>query len=309
MTTNTILIAGAGAIGCFYGSLLANAGQNVSLLVRSGYDHVKQNGVVINSILGDWNFIPDHVIKHAADFPLTADYVLVTTKVTEKIDRVELIRDAISPDTTIVLIQNGIDIEQEVAIAFPDNQLISGLAFICATRSQPGFVEHTAYGRLVIGDYPNGICEKTRRFAALLEDSGIDCKTTDDVVTARWQKTVWNAAFNPVSVLSDGLDTQTVLQTREDYLRAIMTEVTGIAAALNHPLRDDIVDINIESTRSMPPYKTSMLLDFERGQCMETEAILGNAVRAAHGAGLQAPYLTSLYSLMKLKETRIAQSI
>ncbi|MCH9698143.1 MAG: 2-dehydropantoate 2-reductase [Gammaproteobacteria bacterium] len=308
MTANTILIAGAGAIGCYYGSLLANAGQSVSLLVRSGYDHIKQHGVEIDSIHGEWNFKPAHVIQHAAELPLTADYVLVTTKVTEQVDRAGLIRDAISPDTTIVLIQNGIDIEQEVAHAFPDNHLISGLAFICATRCQPGFVKHTAYGRLVIGDYPNGIREKTRRFAELFKNSGIDCNITDDVVTARWQKTVWNAPFNPVSVLSDGLDTQSVLQTREDYLRAIMTEVTEIAAALNHPLRDDIVDINIESTRSMPPYKTSMLLDYERGQCMETEAILGNAVRAAHGAGIEAPYLTSLYSLMKLKETRIAQS-
>lgn len=308
MTANTILIVGAGAIGCFYGSLLANAGQNVSLLVRSGYDHVKQHGVMVNSVLGEWTFKPTHVIKDATEFPLVADYVLLTTKVTEQVDRVALIKDAISSDSTIVLIQNGIDIEQDVASAFPDNLLISGLAFICATRNRPGFVEHIAYGRLAIGDYPNGISEKTRRFAELFKDSGIDCKTTDNVVTARWQKTVWNAPFNPVSVLSDGLDTQTVLKTREDYLRAIMTEVTDIAAALGHPLRDDIVDINIESTRSMPPYKTSMLLDYERGQSMETEAILGNAMRAAHGVGLQAPYLTSLYSLMKLKETRIAQS-
>jgi 2-dehydropantoate 2-reductase len=303
--SDKILIVGAGAIGSFYGSLLAKTGQQVSMVVRSDYDVVKAHGIIIESTLGSGSFKPHHIVKKAADYPEPADFVVLCTKVTNEIDRVELIRAAVKPETAIVLIQNGIGIEKEIAQAFPDNLLISGLAFICATRIKPGHVQHTAYGRLVFGDYPQGVSDKTATFAAMFDESGIKAATTDDVVTARWQKTVWNAPFNPISVLSNGLDTQTVLNTQEAYLRAIMCEVAEIAKAVGHPLRDDIIDLNIDNTRKMPPYKTSMLIDFEHGRMMETEAILGNAVREGQMAGVVTPYLSSLYALMKLRETHI----
>ncbi|MEE9345379.1 MAG: 2-dehydropantoate 2-reductase [Methylococcales bacterium] len=303
--TVKILIVGTGAIGSFYGSLLAREGQQVSMVVRSDYDVVKAHGIHVESTLGSWDFKPHHLVKTATDYPEQANFVVLCTKVTDEIDRVELIRGAINPETVIVLIQNGIGIEKVIAQAFPDNLLISGLAFICATRIKPGHVQHTAYGRLAVGDYPNGIADQTAGFAAMFDESGIQCMTTDNVVTARWQKTVWNAPFNPISVLSNGLDTQTVLRTQEPYVRAIMSEVTEIAKAVGHPLREDIVDLNIDNTRTMPPYKTSMLIDYEHGRTMETEAILGNAVRVGQSAGVETPYLSSLYALMKLRETQI----
>jgi len=305
MKPDKILIIGAGAIGSFYGSLLARAGQHVSIVVRSDYALIKAHGIDIDSTLGQWTFTPRHVLKSASDYPEQPDYIVLCTKVTEQVNRVELIRGAVGSETVIVLIQNGIDIEAELANTFPDNLLISGLAFICATRIKPTCVTHTAYGRLAVGNYPKGLSDKTIQFATLLSESGIDCKTTENVVTARWQKTVWNAAFNPISVLSNGLDTQTVVTTQEPYLRAIMSEVANIASALGHPLRADVVDLTIDSTRKMPPYKTSMLIDYQYGRPMETEAILGNAVRAGNAAGVQTPYLSSLYALMKLKEAQI----
>jgi 2-dehydropantoate 2-reductase len=300
-----ILIVGAGAIGSFYGSLLMNSGQQVSMVVRSDYDIVKSKGIHIESILGDWDFKPLHVLKTAEHYPEQADYLILTTKVTDQIDRVDLIRGAVSPNTVIVLIQNGIGIEQEIADAFPDNLLISGLAFVCVTRTSPAYIKHIAYGRLVFGDYPHGVSATTTDFSAMFDGSGIHSATTDNIVTARWQKTVWNAPFNPISVLSNGLDTQTVLTTQEAYIRAIMKEVAEIANAVGHPLREDIVNLNIDSTRKMPAYKTSMLIDYEHGRSMETEAILGNAVRVGQLAGVAMPYLSSLYALMKLRQVQI----
>jgi 2-dehydropantoate 2-reductase len=113
---------------------------------------------------------------------------------------------------------------------------------------------------------------------------------------------VWNAPFNPLSVLSGGLCTNDILSTREPFVRAIMDEVCEIATAVGHSLPEDIVEKNIASTRKMPPYKTSMLLDFEAGRPMETEAILGNAVRAGQRVGVPIPHLESVYALMKLRE-------
>ena len=303
-----VLVIGAGAIGAFYGALLAKAGAEVSAVCRSDYDQVKQHGFIIDSHpLGRWNFTPAQVLKNVADFEGTADYILLCTKVVPGLDRVALIRPAVAENTAIVFIQNGVEIEQEIRGAFPDNEVVSGLAFICCNRVSPGEILHLAYGRLALGNLPDGVSSKTAQLCELFNQSGIECNATEDIVTGRWQKCVWNAPFNPLSVLSGGLPTLDILQTQELFVRSIMQEVCDIAAAAGHPLPDDIVNINIEHTYAMPPYKTSMLLDYENGQPMETEAILGNALRAAQRLGIAVPHLESVYALMKLRELKLSR--
>jgi 2-dehydropantoate 2-reductase len=300
-----ILVIGTGAVGSFYGARLARQGTEVSVVARSDHDHVRQHGIFIQSSLGDYHFVPKHVVRDAAELPVKPDYVLLCIKVVAHADRVALLRGAIGPETAIVLVSNGIDIEAEIAQAFPDNELISGLAFICVTRTAPGHIWHQAYGRLALGNYPRGLSGKTRRLAAKFEQSGVHCVATEDIITARWQKCVWNAPFNPLSVLSGGLSTNDILGQQEPLARAIMEEVCAIARATGHPLAEDIVEKNVTSTIQMPPYKTSMLLDFEAGRPMETEAILGNAVRAGQRAGVPIPHLETVYALMKLRELQL----
>jgi 2-dehydropantoate 2-reductase len=302
-----VLIIGSGAVGCFYGSLLARAGATVSVCARSDYDIIKTHGIEIQSIDDNWHFQPAEVVRNAAELAEKPDYVLLCVKVTEGVDRVGLLRPAVGPDTCIVLLSNGIDIEPEIAAAYPDNELISGLAFICVTRTAPGKIWHQAYGRIALGNYPTGLSDKTHALCEMFEKAGITCIASPDITTARWQKCVWNAAFNPLSVLSGGLATADILATQEHLVRQVMQEITQIAAAAGHALPENIVEVNISSTHKMPPYKTSMLLDFEAGRAMETEAILGNAVRCGHNLGVAIPYLEAIYALMKLRELRTAQ--
>ncbi len=301
--TKRILIVGAGAIGAFYGALLAKSGCDVAVVCRSDYPIVKQQGYQIDShLLGRWRFMPSQVVTQAADYQGVADYVILCSKITPDSDRVALIRDAISPDTAIVFIQNGVEIEQELSDAFPDNDVISGLAFICCNRLTPATITHLAYGRLTLGNVPRGVSAKTQTLIDLFQQSGIECIGMDDIITGRWIKCIWNAPFNPLSVLSGGLATLDILTTQEAFIRRIMQEVSDIAAACGHPLPADIIDNNIESTYKMPPYKTSMLLDFENGRPLETEAILGNAVRASIRQQLDSPNLNALYALMQLRQ-------
>lgn len=304
--TTKVLIIGTGAIGAFYGALLAKAGAEVAVVCRSDYEQVKQHGFSINShALGAWTFTPSKVLKSAADYQGTADYVLLCTKVVPSVNRVALIRQAVSADTAIVFIQNGVDIEQEIVAAFPDNEIISGLAYICCNRIGKGEILHLAYGRLALGNLPGFVSDKTSYLCELFTQSGIECTTTENIVTERWKKCVWNAPFNPLSVLSGGLPTLAILQSQEAFVRSIMQEICRIAEAIGHRLPENIVDINIANTYTMPPYKTSMLLDYENGHPMETEAIIGNAVRAARRGGVKTPHLESVYALMKLRELKL----
>jgi 2-dehydropantoate 2-reductase len=304
--TNKVLIIGAGAIGGFYGSLLAKAGAEVAVVCRSDYEHVKQHGFTINShTLGTWTFTPSQVLKNPSEYKGSADYVLLCTKAIPTVDRVALIRPAVTAGTAIVFIQNGVEIEQEILSAFPNNEIISGLAYICCNRISKGEILHLAYGRLTLGNFPGSVSNKTNLLCELIRQSGIECTAVVNIVTERWKKCVWNAPFNPLSVLSGGLPTLDILQSQEAFVRSIMQEICRIAEALGNQLPDDIVEINIENTYRMPPYKTSMLLDYENGHLMETEAILGNAVRAANRNGITCPYLESVYALMKLRELKL----
>ncbi len=304
-----VLIVGAGAIGGFYGALLAKAGAEVSVVCRSEFDLIKQSGYLIESRdLGDWHFMPHLVLRHPEDYPEQADYVVLCTKAIDVSENLELIRPAVSNNSAIVFIQNGVETEQAFIDAFPGNEIISGLAFICCNRIGPGQIAHLAYGRLALGSLTNTISPKAKQLGALFNAAGIECRITDDIIGARWQKCVWNAPFNPLSVLSGGLATQDILSTQDPLVRSIMQEVVAIASACGHPLPEDIIECNIANTRTMPPYKTSMLLDYEQGRPMETEAILGNTIRAARREDVPSPHLETLYALMKLRELKVAQS-
>jgi 2-dehydropantoate 2-reductase len=265
----TILVVGAGAIGAFYGSALARQGACVSVVCRSDYEAVKREGYDVRSaLLGDHNFRPHAVFCDVAECRTPPDYLLLTSKVLAETDRAGLIRPAVGPKTVIVLIQNGVDIEPPIASAFPDNELLSSLAYIGVGRTGPGKVHHQSLGSLALGRYPSGITPAAQRLAALFEASKVGCRLAEDIVGVRWQKAVWNATFNPISIMGGVLDTDMMLKTPEDeaLARRAMTEICTVAAADGHPLPPKLVDQMIATTRGMPAYKTSMALDYEHGR-------------------------------------------
>lgn len=302
-----ILVVGTGAVGGFYGGKLAQAGGRVATLCRSDYRTVKSKGIRVTSSLGDFHFTPEKVIGDVQEYGSPPDYVLVALKVLPGVNTSEIIKEVVGPDTAVVLLQNGVEIEEPVARAFPNNQIISGLAFICVTRNAPGHIEHADFGRLVIGRFPAGKSDKTDQLAGLFNDAGVPCTVSEDVVTDRWRKFVWNAPFNPISVLGGGADTKTMVDNPDslELARQVMEEVCRIAEAVGHPLPVGVVEENIEGTRRMSPYKSSMLVDFEAGRPMEVEAILGNGIRAAKRHNLVVPHMESLYGLLKLVDKKI----
>jgi 2-dehydropantoate 2-reductase len=298
-----VLIVGAGAVGALFGSALARQGARVSVVCRSDYDAVSRDGYDIRSkSFGDHRFRPDHVYRNVADCREPPDYLLLTSKVLESVDRAALIRPAVGPRTVIVLIQNGVDIEPPVAEAFPDNELLSSLAFVAVGRGAPGQVNHLSLGSLILGRYPAGVTPAAQAIAAAFEAGKVPCKLTENVIGARWQKAVWNAVFNPISILGGVLDTDAMLRTDAEvaFARRAMQEVCEVAQAAGHPQSPSLVEQMLATTRAMPAYKTSMALDYENGRPMEIEAILGNTVRAARKVGVATPNLDAIYALSKM---------
>jgi 2-dehydropantoate 2-reductase len=298
-----VLIVGAGAVGALFGSALARQGARVSVVCRSDYDAVSRDGYDIHSsVFGDHRFRPAHVYRNVADCREPPDYLLLTSKVLENVDRAALIRPAVGPRTVIVLIQNGVDIEPPIAAAFPDNELLSSLAFVAVGRGAPGQVNHLSLGSLIMGRYPSGVTPAAQALAAAFEAGKVPCKLTENVIGARWQKAVWNAVFNPISILGGVLDTNAMLRTDAEvaFARSAMQEVCDVAQAAGHPQSPNLIEQMLATTRAMPAYKSSMALDYENGRPMEIEAILGNTVRAARKVGIATPNLDAIYALAKM---------
>ncbi|MBN1496243.1 MAG: 2-dehydropantoate 2-reductase [Spirochaetes bacterium] len=300
-----ILLIGSGAVGSYYAARLSQAGARVSVLCRSDYDIVKKQGINVTSVSGDYHFTPEAVISNAGEYGSQADYIIVATKVLPEINVPELIKPAVSPATAIVLLQNGIEIEEPVAAAFTDNEIISAIAFISVHRPEYGIIQHMDYGRIVLGMYPSGTSGKADALARLFRNAGVPCDVNPDIVSARWGKLMWNAPFNPISVLAGGATTAEMVESEPTRKVAVevMKEIAALAEKAGHPIPVSTIDTIITDTKAMAPSKTSMLQDYERGRPLEVDAILGNTIRIAHRLQVPVPYCESLYGLLSLADS------
>jgi 2-dehydropantoate 2-reductase len=295
-----ILIIGTGAIGGFYAAKLSKAGAKVATICRSDYEEVKKNGILVKSYEGDFHFKPDLVIKDIKDYEDQADFVIVATKALPSIDVAKIAKPALHNHSSLVLIQNGIHIEDSIIKTIPNHHLISCIAFIAVSKISPGIIHHQAFGKIIIGDYPQGNCAKTKILFDLFNQSQTPCLLTENIKLERWKKLIWNIGFNPTSVLAGRADTSKMLanQATKTVIEKIMSEVETLAKADGCPLPENIVEKNINDTLTMPAYKTSMLLDFEAKREMEVEAILGNTLRFAESKNIDVPYIRTFYGLL-----------
>jgi 2-dehydropantoate 2-reductase len=209
----TSLVVGAGAVGLFYGSRLHQPQRNilVSLVCRSNYDAIKSNGVrLLTHSFGDYAFHPEGTFKsvdEASQFVHSKggvwDYIVVTTKAlppssSSSNSEANLIKAAISPETTIVLIQNGIGIEEPYSSAFPKNALLSTVTVVSAEQIENGVVRQNRWTRISIGPWSGGDQrllqkgnEKTKEFADILKNGGVkDAEEYDEsgLQFVRWHK-------------------------------------------------------------------------------------------------------------------------
>ena len=201
MKTLKILVVGAGAVGGFYGGKLYQAGCDVHVVCRSEFDVVSKNGFTVTSPLGDFNYRPQ-VYRSLDAVEESFDVLLITTKVLPSSTVHDDIQHVVNKNTMIVLLQNGIDIEEKFAEKYSDHCLVSGLAFVCLSRVKPGFICHQLIGRLAMGVYPHGVDRRVNELASLFESVQIICKVSESIGYHRWKKMVWNAAFNTISILN-----------------------------------------------------------------------------------------------------------
>lgn len=321
-----ILFFGAGAIGAFYGSRIAQiSGTNVSVVCRSNYAAVKANGFKVSSPqFGDYTWTPTRVFPSpdaARKSNVAWDYVVVSTKALPNVsDDSKLLEGLVRESSAVVLIQNGLGVEQPYAERFPKSTVLSAVTIASCAQPSNGIIKHNRWTRINIGPFlADGIAASAKAravaqnqtFVDLLLKGGIKDAKADShekLQLVRWHKIAINAAMNPSSVLSGGSGNQEMSIDPELHLhlKGVMDEVlTTAPKVVGTPFPAEFATSEqlLKSTqKNSSGSKPSMALDWEGGKAMELEVILGNPIRLAREKGFEMPRLQTLYALIKMKE-------
>jgi 2-dehydropantoate 2-reductase len=315
-----IAIVGCGAIGSYYGARLCRAGREVHFLLRSDYDVVRQQGVDIRSINGDF-----HVQPRCARQPQeigVCDVVLIGLKTTANDQFPNLLPPLVGAQTAVITLQNGLGNTEQLARLFPPEQILGGLCFVCLNRIAPGVIHHMEYGKIVLGEFQRPAGPRTQKLAAMFQYAEVPCEVTGNLAQAQWEKLVWNIPFNGLGVAgAAGYDAlinpltpvvhrssagpvlptdQLLADPRwETLLRELMMEVLAAAGALGFKIPVSFAEEQIERTRKMAAYEASTVLDYELGRPLELESLFLEPLRRAQAAGVPMPRLAAVCRVLQ----------
>jgi 2-dehydropantoate 2-reductase len=305
-------IIGTGAIGGFYGVMLARAGFDVHFLLRSEFDAVAARGLQLNSMVhGAQALFPVQAYRDAAEMP-PCDWLLVGAKTTSNAALAPVIAQAAAPDAKVVLLQNGLAVEDELRPLLPDTlHLLGGLCYICVHRSAPGVIEHQSLGAVNLGYHSGPAADDAARQAlaeegsALFKAAGIDSAAMANLDQARWQKLVWNVPYNGLSVLLNAGTTALMANAdSRELIQAMMQEVVDGATACGHRIPENFAAKLLAATDRMPDYLPSMYHDFVQKRPLELRAIYEAPLAAAAAAGFEMPRIRALYQALRFIDAR-----
>ncbi len=296
-------IIGTGAIGGFYGVMLARAGFDVHFLLRSEFSAVTERGLQVNSAVhGQLTLNPAQAYSAAEDMP-KCDWLLVGAKTTSNADLAPAIIQAAKPDAKVLLLQNGLDVEDSLRALLPDSlHLLGGLCLICVHRDGPGLITHQALGAVNVGYHSGPAADDAARMAIVEQGSGLfrcaglDSQAMPNLHQARWQKLVWNIPYNGLSVLL-GASTTPLMADADSRasIQALMAEVVQGAKACGLEVPPGYAEFLFTMTEKMPDYWPSMYHDLLHKRPLELEAIYARPLAAAKAAGCELPRIEALY--------------
>lgn len=303
----TIGVVGSGAIGGFYGMMLARAGFAVHFLVRSDYEAVARNGLRLRSrSFGDLDLKQVRVYRRADEMP-KCDWILVGTKTTANLALAPKVSKFAAPGARILVLQNGLDVEDQIRPALPDSMhVIGGVCYICAQRVAPGVIEHQALNAVRLGYHSGPAATAAEKQAILAEgaslfrSAGVEAEAVKDLSTERWRKLLSNVPFNGLSVLLNSELKQ--LANDQDSSRLamdMMRELMACGEKLGYRLPSEMPQRALTQAASIPDYRPSMYQDYINGRPMELDAIYAAPLAAAAEAGCSMPKVEALYQALR----------
>lgn len=289
---------GAGAVGCFYGARLAQAGADVVLIGRPALvDAVAAEGLRLD-MGGETIRLP---VAASADPAAVAgaDLVLFCVKSGDTEAAGRQIAPHLAPGAQVLSLQNGVGNAERLA-AVIGQPVLPTVVYVAAQMGGPGHVIHRGRGDLVIGEGP-GAAE----VAARLRAAGIKAEVSGQTLAAQWEKLVINCALNAISAVTAAPYGRIVAQPGAlDLMQGVVAECAAVATASGVALPDGIWDQVLRIAEAMPTQISSTAQDMQRGRATEIDFLNGEILRRGQALGLPTPLNGALTVLVKLAEQR-----
>jgi 2-dehydropantoate 2-reductase len=299
-----IAVVGAGAVGGYFGGLLARAGAPVVMIGRKSFvEAVKTQGIFLDT-LDFKEFVP---VEASTEFDAArgADIVLLCVKTIDTVAAVRELAPHLEPETIILSFQNGVDSVEQIQ-ATVRSVAFQAVVYVAASVPEPGHIKHVGRGDLVIGPET----DRTKMLAALFVRAGIPCRISANIDGELWIKLIWNCALNAISALgrakyrrmSENPDARQLMET-------VIHEVLAVAHAAQIVLpgiEDERVAMAgaMRIATQMAEAMSSTAQDLNRGKSTEIDSLNGFIVRRGIALGIPTPVNHALFTLVKLAEDR-----
>lgn len=300
-----ILILGAGAIGAYFGARLAQAGGDVTFLVRPGRRAVlREHGLQVRSPFGDLHLAPKLVVRE--ELREHFDLIILSCKAYDLASAMADIAPAVGGSLLLPLL-NGVRQIDILSARFSSAQVLGGIAQAALRVTPSGEIEHfNPIHRLIAGTLDNQASPVLEQLAQLMRASGVEFIVTDDVEQALWNKFVfWSALAGASCTLRANIGQ--VLQTvaGEAFIAGLLSECAEVAQACGHALSESqLATCRKQFSEPGSVLAASMLRDIERGSATEAEHTLGDLVGRAGSFGIASPCLRLAYSHLQAYELR-----
>ncbi|NLD54249.1 MAG: 2-dehydropantoate 2-reductase [Burkholderiaceae bacterium] len=289
-------VMGAGAVGCYYGAMLARAGHAVTLIGRPQHvEAIRRDGLHLESDQFDGH-VPANA-STSADAVAGAELVLFCVKSTDTDAAAAAIAPHLGERSIVLSLQNGVDNAERLQAALRC-EVIPAVVYVATEMSGPGRVKHLGRGELVIGRSP-----ASERVAVQLRAAGVPVTVSDNVAGDLWTKLVVNCAYNALSAITR-LPYGRMVQGEgiPGVMHDVVRECLAVAQAGGVTVPGDLARTVPEIARTMPGQYSSTAQDLMRGKPTEIDHLNGYVVRKGAQLGVSTPVNRALHSLVKLLE-------
>ena len=300
----TMAVVGAGAVGGYFGGLLARAGARVRMIGRPAFvEAVQQNGLFLDTL----QFQQKVRVEASTEIAAVegAEVVLFCVKTTDNASTARAMAPLLLKGAVVLSMQNGVDNVEQIRAAAAI-EVLPSVVYVAASAPEPGVVKHVGRGDLVVG--PRNA--KTERIATLFSRASIPCRISENIEGELWTKLVWNCALNAVSALAHAKYGQ-IAGSRDAWkvVETAVHEALAVARAAHiHPpgLEDPQAAFAgaLKIATQMAEAVSSTAQDMNRGKRTEIDSLNGYVSRRGAELGVSTPVNQALYALVKLAEDR-----
>jgi 2-dehydropantoate 2-reductase len=301
MTDSSIRVAvmGAGAVGCYFGGMLARRGHDVTLIARQPHvDAIARHGLHMDTKTFD-----EHVRLGASSDPADvkgADLVLFCVKSGDTERAGNQIKPYVGKDTVVLCLQNGCDNDQRLRGVLTEPEVAAAVVFVGVEMLGPGHVKHHGSGALVIEPI-RSIPDLSQVFRA----ATIPTRVSNNVRGELWLKLILNCAYNAISAIAHKPYGQMVPSIGvQDVMRDIVEECLAVATADGIAVPGDVDGAVRSIVEAIPQQLSSTAQDILHGKATEIDYLNGHIVRRGRALGIRTPANQVLWAMVKLIEAK-----